>query len=388
VKKFTKRIVIAYKQNLIVKRKILKNHSQILLKTHYSLFFITIRIRQLIYRVKMKKSIIFLTMMFSVPVFGKPKIQNIERAQAPVSRPDNIKNAMTDLGSFIKQFHEEALLENLVENVISGESILEIIKNPGYKDVFASDFFKRFLGNITLNVWKKNTSASPQSIKKLGSFVLTGLQRLEKKEDPKETLTELLQNAINQVIKPKKEASTLAADTGTIFLKEFEEDFQKVITRSTAIFPGLAHKFFTRLEDFKDTVNGITSRAKNKVSEGADVVKSGARWFASPFITFGKAVKNGASSFYSTLTKKETPKKEQETYVRGVNPYQRDERLSNSDYALTESSDDSESDFDNDDFSDRDSISDRSKLSVNKSKHNKPIVWFDKEKSTKNKPTK
>ncbi len=336
----------------------------------------------------MKKSIIFLTMMFSVPVFGKPKIQNIERAQAPVSRPDNIKNAMTDLGSFIKQFHEEALLENLVENVISGESILEIIKNPGYKDVFASDFFKRFLGNITLNVWKKNTSASPQSIKKLGSFVLTGLQRLEKKEDPKETLTELLQNAINQVIKPKKEASTLAADTGTIFLKEFEEDFQKVITRSTAIFPGLAHKFFTRLEDFKDTVNGITSRAKNKVSEGADVVKSGARWFASPFITFGKAVKNGASSFYSTLTKKETPKKEQETYVRGVNPYQRDERLSNSDYALTESSDDSESDFDNDDFSDRDSISDRSKLSVNKSKHNKPIVWFDKEKSTKNKPTK
>ena len=370
-----------------------------MLKTHYSSFFITIRIRQLIYRVKMKKSIIFLTMMFSVPVFGKPKIQNIERAQAPVSRPDNIKNAMTDLGSFIKQFHEEALLENLVENVISGESILEIIKNPGYKDVFASDFFKRFLGNITLNVWKKNTSASPQSIKKLGSFVLTGLQRLEKKEDPKETLTELLQNAINQVIKPKKEDSLLAADTGTIFLKEFEEDFQKVITRSTAIFPALAHKFFTRLEDFKDTVNGITSRAKNKVfegaevvknkvSEGAEVVKSRARWFASPFITFGKAVKNGASSFYSTLTKKETPKKEQETYVRGVNPYQRDERLSDGDYALTESRDDSESDFDNDDFSDLDSISDRSKLSVNKSKHNKPIVWYDKEKSIKNKPTK
>jgi hypothetical protein len=335
----------------------------------------------------MKKSIIFLTMMFSVPVFGKPKIQNIEHTQAPVSRPDNIKNAMTGLGSLIKELNEEALLESLVKDVISGQSVLEIIKNTEYKEVFGSDFFKRFLGNITLNVWKNNFSSNPQSIKKLGGFMLTGMQRLEKQEDVNEALTELLQNAINQVIKPKKEQSKLAANAGTVFLKAFEEDFQKVITRSTAMFPGLAHKFFTQLEDFKDTVNGITSRVKNKVSEGTEVVKSGAKWFASPFVTFGNAVKNGASSFYSTLTKKETPKKEQEVSVLDANPYAKKNNFS--DFALTEASnDDKESDFDDDDFSDLDSVSDRSKFSVNKSKNNKPIVWYDKEKPTKNKPTK
>ncbi|OJU72884.1 MAG: hypothetical protein BGO07_01570 [Alphaproteobacteria bacterium 40-19] len=333
----------------------------------------------------MKKIIIFLTVVFSPPTFSKSEIRNIERVQAPISRRDNIKNAMTGLGSLIKELNEEDLLESLVKEVILGQSALEIIKKPEYKDVFDSDFFKRFLGNITLNVWKNNTSASPQSIKKLGSFILTGLQRLEKKEDPKEALTELLQNAINQVIKPGKKQSKLDTNTVTTFLKVFEEDFQKLITRSTAMFPGLAHKFFTKLEDFKDTVKDIQSGVKNKIYQGTEAVKSGARWFASPFVTFGNAVKNGASSFYSTLTTKENPKKEQEISVLDANPYAKKNNFS--DFALTEASND-ESDFDDNlsDLSDLDSIDDDSidefkpsfKKPFQPSSKNKTIVHFQK----------